>query len=223
MPYKHRAGTDTETSRAASVLASTEPNGLRFELIERHADPGLTQRLECGSYTAEVGGSNPSARTITLTKGKIALVDAEDFLRFGHLKWTTGSFGGRESYAYRSEWRGEKCKTILLHRLIVSALPGQIVDHVNGDTFDNRRANLRFATRAQNRYNARHAKSKYGFVGVDSQTPGSYRGRVAVGGRAYYTKTFSCPILTAIARDLLAQKHHGQFAVLNFKFIPVAR
>lgn len=163
-----------------------------------------------------------TSRTIELTRGRVALVDEEDFLRFGHLKWTAGSFGRRTGYAYRSEWVGEKCRSILLHRAILGAAPGQIVDHINGDTFDNRRANLRIVSASQNAFNTRRSPSRYGFVGITSQTSGRYQGRVYVGRRAHYTKSFSSPVLAAAARDVLARQLHGEYAVLNFRFIPAS-
>jgi hypothetical protein len=44
-------------------------------------------------------------------------------------------------------------KNVYLHRLIAGAKPGQIVDHINRDTYDNRRCNLRFVTRSENALN----------------------------------------------------------------------
>lgn len=157
-------------------------------------------------------------REITLTKGRVALVDDEDFARFGHLKWTTGSFGGRIGYAYRTEFRGGKWGTVLLHREILGATPGQMVDHRNRDTFDNRRANLRFASRSENARNCYRRSSNSGFIGVSSQTPGTWRGRVSVVDKSYYTPTFKCPLQAALARDILASRLHGEYAVLNFNY-----
>src|SRR3990167_202325 len=47
---------------------------------------------------------------------------------------------------------------MLMHRLIMGAKKGQIVDHVNRNGLDNRRANLRFVTVAQNRLNSAYQK-----------------------------------------------------------------
>lgn len=183
---------------------------------------GVAQRLEHLAYTQGVGDSNSSARTISTTKGRVSLIDENDFIRFGHLKWTAGSFSGKTHYVYRSVWGDDgKCRTILLHRAIMNAQKGQIVDHINGDTFDNRRANLRFASHRQNAFNCRRQPSKHGFIGIDSQTPGAWRGRVSVGRRSRYTATFACPVLAAAARDVLAKELHGDYAVLNFTFTPV--
>ncbi len=55
-------------------------------------------------------------------------------------------------------------KGIFFHRLVLNAKEGEIVDHINGDTLDNRRENLRFVTRSQNATNAKFDKNKYKYV-----------------------------------------------------------
>jgi hypothetical protein len=164
--------------------------------------------------------STVEACTIPLTKGYSALVDPEDFYRFGHLKWCAAvqKTKGFRVYAKRGVMRADgRIETIFLHRAIMDAQPGQRVDHRSRLTLDCRRHNLRPATYFQNACNRVRSKpSPYGFIGVESQTPGSYRGAVTVSRRRHYTKTFPSPVLAGAARDALARQLHGEFAVLNF-------
>lgn len=56
---------------------------------------------------------------------------------------------------------------VRMHRLIMNAREGQIVDHINGNTLDNRRENLRFVTASQNAINRRRrSDNKSGVTGV---------------------------------------------------------
>jgi hypothetical protein len=58
-------------------------------------------------------------------------------------------------------------RSILLHRLVLNAEPGQIIDHINRDTFDNRKINLRQAGRKGNAMNSiGHKDRKSPFRGV---------------------------------------------------------
>ena len=92
-------------------------------------------------------------RKIPLTQGKFALVDDKDFERFGDFKWqymngyagrTVYMGGGRKGAIYTTEW---------LHRLIAEVPEGMVGDHINGDTLDNQRSNLRICTQRQNLMN----------------------------------------------------------------------
>ncbi len=96
---------------------------------------------------------------------------------------------------------------------------GMVVDHINCDGLDNRRANLRLATRQQNKCNTRPsstgATSKYKgvFWGKDRK---KWRSRVTFKGKMVDLGSFDSEIEAAKARDAVAKKYHGQFAWLNF-------
>lgn len=69
--------------------------------------------------------------------------------------WTTKRHSGIYVIGYTP---GIWNKSIRLHRLIMDAQPGQIVDHINGDPLDNRRSNLRIVTSTINNQNAKKRK-----------------------------------------------------------------
>jgi hypothetical protein len=92
------------------------------------------------------------------------------------------------------------------------------IDHINGDGFDNRRANLRLATSTQNNYNRRitsRLTSKY--KGVDYRpSKKAYRARITVNKKKIFLGYFPDEISAAKAYDIAAKKYHKQFAVSNF-------
>lgn len=97
-------------------------------------------------------------KTIPLSQGLETFVDAEDFERFGHLRWCAAT-SGRTRYAQRSVKVNQRPTVVKLHRLIMGAQKGQQVDHINGDGLDNRRCNLRVVDQRQNNYNQTRKKS----------------------------------------------------------------
>lgn len=92
---------------------------------------------------------------VPLSQGAMALVDVADAHDIGRWNWTLNSRKGGPFYAVRKEWdeARRRQRTVLLHRLITNAPDGMVVDHINGDGLDNRRANLRVTTQAVNQRN----------------------------------------------------------------------
>ena len=103
-------------------------------------------------------------REIPLTRGFVALVDDSDYERVNAFKWFAlgPNHNGVRFYAARTVAR----KTVALHRFILEAPQGAQVDHINGDTLDNRRSNLRLCTHSDNMRN-RGARSPLGLKGVE--------------------------------------------------------
>lgn len=85
---------------------------------------------------------------ITLRYGYFALVDPADFERLQRYKWKVKR---SESllYAVRNTKRKGKQVTIYMHRQVVNCPADKEVHHINGDTLDNRRENLRIVTRQE--------------------------------------------------------------------------
>lgn len=86
---------------------------------------------------------------IQTVSGDSYLVDDEAMCIVGSVGWCTGSGRGYK-YAMKTVKFGKTRRTIYLSRVIASAPKGTIVDHINGDTTDNRLINLRVCTRSQN-------------------------------------------------------------------------
>jgi hypothetical protein len=96
---------------------------------------------------------------IELTREKVTQVDETDFFDLSKHKWLA-LWTGKKWYAARAEYIKEsrKIRWILMHRSILVVNSDQMVDHINGDSLDNRRANLRLATGRQNSYNSKLRK-----------------------------------------------------------------
>lgn len=77
-----------------------------------------------------------------ICKDKKIIIDEEDYKKINFCKW----FVNKNGYGCNS-------KGILLHRIIMGAKKQQLVDHINRNTLDNRKNNLRFVNRSQNSQN----------------------------------------------------------------------
>lgn len=149
-------------------------------------------------------------REIPLTQGKVALVDAEDFVWLSAFEWT---FNGR--YATRAALPGEK-SYCPMHRELIDVPKGMVPDHINGDGLDNRKANLRAATLSQNARNVRPlAPVATGYRGVHDGGPGFWA-VLKVDGKRVQRGPYPTAREAAVIRDAMARQHHGEFATLNF-------
>lgn len=103
---------------------------------------------------------------IILNPNKFVLVDDEDYEWLNQWKWHAHKIRNRY-YVERSTWnpKTKKKGKVVMHRLILQAKKGQIIDHINGDSLDNRKCNLRFVTHRQNMQN-RHDQRESKFPGV---------------------------------------------------------
>lgn len=96
-----------------------------------------------------------------------AVVDAADLDLLGQYRWYLAKPGkGRRGGNYPTATVGGRPLT--MHRLLVPAPDGYVVDHINRDGLDNRRSNLRVITPAQNMQNRRSR------VGATSSFRGVY-------------------------------------------------
>ncbi len=110
-------------------------------------------------------------------------------------------------------------KIFHMHQIILEVPEGMVVDHINIDGMDNRSANLRAATRAQNSRNRkkfpRQCSSKYKGVSWHKRAR-KWQTEVMFEKKRIYLGYFKNEIDAAKAYDEAAKKYHGEFACLNF-------
>jgi len=128
-------------------------------------------------------------KTIELTQGEVALVDDEDFEELNQYRWRAHK-NGNVFYAERST-RGVKPRTwVSMHRTLMNAPKGMIVDHIDGDGLNNRRSNLRVVTQRQNLQNMHTGKSSI-YPGVSwHKAVGKWQSQIRINGDYKYLGLF---------------------------------
>ncbi len=152
-------------------------------------------------------------RLFRLAKGRYAKVDPADFQRLSRYDWHLLETGGKTYVAMFNEG-----VILSMHRFIMAAPKGTIVDHKDRDGLNNTRGNLRFATHSQNCCNRRMTKrgaSKYRGVSI-TKTPGKWQALIYFNGKRIYLGLFTDEEAAARAYDKAAKELHKDFAVLNF-------
>ena len=110
--------------------------------------------------------------------------------------------------------KGKSIRTPMLHREIMNCPPHLVTDHINGDTLDCRKKNLRNCTKRQNSQNQKaHAGSLSGLKGVSHhKQSGRWQAVINVNGTSRYLGLFATPIEAHEVYCYHAQKEFGQFA-----------
>lgn len=105
----------------------------------------------------------------------------------------------------------------LIHRLIMNASPDEYVDHINGDTTDNRRENLRICSNANNIQNSGVRKNNTsGYKGVWwNERNQCWQAQIRSKGKRIHVGNFKCKHEAAKAWNAAALKYHDEFAKLN--------
>jgi hypothetical protein len=162
----------------------------------------------------------------SLGKEKIVKVDDGDYRELINYNWCLliSSMGAGKEYACRATTREERDngypKQILMHRQILEVLLNSrvLVDHRNRDGLDNRRENLRLATRYQNAINSDkvnpNCSSDYKGVSYIVHA-GKWQAAISCNGKKYYLGIFSNEADAAIAYNRKAVELFGEYAKIN--------
>lgn len=120
-----------------------------------------------------------------------------------------------QGYPATTVGSGKRAYKLYLHRFVMKASSGTIVDHANGNHLDNRRTNLRLASKAQNTVNTGKLKTnRSGFKGV-SKKGTRFRAFVHKDGKTIFIGSFGSAKAAACAYNREAKKLFGKFAKLN--------
>lgn len=148
--------------------------------------------------------------------GRAGLVDQEDVHYLDEAGWTFRAYGDT-GYVQRFLYeQGKYVGLEMLHRLITDCPEGKVVDHINGDGMDNRRANLRICSHAENLRNRKiHSNNKCGRKGVSYDPSSSirpWRAKINVDRKRISLGRFACAEDAQEAYRAAAKKYHGEFA-----------
>lgn len=152
-------------------------------------------------------------RIIYLTKGYATLVDDEDYEWLSKHQWHTFyTHRGNTPCAARDIKRG---KQVFMHRLIMNATKDEQVDHIDRDTLNNQKSNLRLCNSQQNSCN-RKSWSKYSFKGIH-KVGNSWQARIRAYGKHIHLGCYKTPIEAALRYDAAAVYMFREFASINFE------
>lgn len=153
-------------------------------------------------------------KEIKLNNGYVTIVDDEDYEKFSCYNYVK-TFKG---YVSRRCTTPTGRKTILLHREIMNAPQGMVVDHINHDKLDNRKSNLRLVTNQQNRFNSNKPNSaktsKYKGVSWRKYVQ-LWIASIRFNGKDEIIGRFKSEDTAAVAYNVYAKKYFGEYALLN--------
>lgn len=141
------------------------------------------------------------------------IIDDEDAERVLKYKWHVGKFS-EKFYAMRLVKEKDKTTSDRLHRFIMN-YPNSFVDHINNNSLDNRKQNLRICNMAENcRNQKRHKDNISGYKGVDFSN-NKWKARIRFNYKSIYLGYYETKEQAAIAYNIAALKYFGEFAQLN--------
>lgn len=151
-------------------------------------------------------------KEIQLTRGQKAIVDDEDFEIVSKLRWYADWNPNTKSYYAK---RKDGSCHYGMPRFIFGLKKGdkRVVDHINHDTLDNRRCNLRVCSYSENKVNTKiKSNNTSGYVGVGLYKPnGKWVARVSIGNKREHIGYFDTIEQAVSAREKRAEELFGEF------------
>lgn len=153
---------------------------------------------------------------VRCAKGSFILDLADRDVLIGH-EWNLYK-GSTHWYAGYKKYENGKTRNAMLHRILMETPPELRVDHIDGNSLNNRRYNLRNCTHAQNSAHHHHGRrGKSGLLGVQETPAGTFNAKITLGvGKFNCIGTFATAKEAGLARDRAAFARWGEFARLNY-------
>jgi len=150
-------------------------------------------------------------KLIQLSKGKTAKVDDDHYDFLSQWKW---HYDGKYARRHTPRIDGKQGNE-LMHRVVAKAKPGEFVDHINGDTLDNQRHNLRASNHSTNAMNMRKHRGVSRYKGVCRE--GEYwRVQIWKDNKRVFTAVTKNERWAGMIYNLNAPALFGEYARLNF-------
>ncbi len=157
-----------------------------------------------------------TVKLIQLSQGHETIVDDDDYEELSQFKWYAS--WNRSDRTWRARRNVKKGLLELMHRRILGLGNGQIdkrqVDHINHNSLDNRRCNLRIASHSENQHNRTVQRNTIGGLKGISKIPNSnrWRAQISVNGINKHLGCFLTKEAAHSAYFKSASKLHGDFA-----------
>jgi len=152
---------------------------------------------------------------IKLTKNQKAIVDDEDYEGLNKYKWHAHWSKKTKSYTAVRNINGTN-KKIYMHREILNPESKLFVDHINHNTLDNRRKNLRLANPAQNNQNKRVFPHSSRYKGVTwNKEHRRWKAQIKNDGKTYFLGYYEKELEAAKSYNNAAKKLFKEYAHIN--------
>jgi hypothetical protein len=149
--------------------------------------------------------------SIPLVSGGEALIDPADAIIVGSYTWRMES-SGKTLYAVCYPDPSNYTSRVWMHRLIIGAKRGEIVDHVDGNGLNNVRGNLRICTHSQNARNKDKTRGRSRFKGVSwNNERNKWKAKITVSGRDKFLGYFDDEVEAACKYDSAAKEYFEGF------------